>query len=77
MHVFRLKGAAAEVRWGYHRAAELSQWEYDGTTLTATVVQSDPFAVSQQPLTFVVNDWKWPITTLQITGSTLTASLVQ
>ena len=77
-----LKGAAGELRWGYHVAASLSTWEVSRQTLTAKVVSHDPFRVSQQPVTFVVprpkgRDWSWKITSLQITGTTLTALIAE
>lgn len=79
-----INGPQGEVRWSYHRAATVGPWtltaEPAGATLTATVVSSDAFAVSQQPLTFVVPrpsgaSWTWPIVTLQIAGGSLTAEL--
>ena len=79
-----LTGSAAVVRWGYAPAATVGPWTItaipDGGSLTATVVSADTFAVSQRPLVFVVTrssgqGSKWPITTLQIEGPSLTATL--
>lgn len=78
MNDLRVKGAAAELRWGYHRAATLGAWSVGGTpgawTFTATVVEADTFRVSQRPLKVVTpNGWHWPVFTLQMTGTSLTA----
>jgi hypothetical protein len=78
-----LKGAAAEVVWGYHSAVTLKNWTMTpgktGVSVTADVVSVDAFRASQQPLTFVVHrpqaTWKWPVHTLQIAGTSLTATL--
>jgi hypothetical protein len=47
--------------------------------VSATVVSSDAFRVSQRPLAFIVphadGEWQWPITTLQIEGASLNAAL--
>ncbi len=81
MNSLTMKGSAAELRWAYHRAAELSSWALssDGT-LTAQIKTHDAFKVSQRPLMFVVQvksgSWKWDVTTLQISGTTLTASVI-
>jgi hypothetical protein len=83
MNHVTLRGAAADVRWSYHRAAALGAWTFvadatGGGTVTATVLSHDAFKVSQRPLTFVVprssGDWRWAITTLQIDGTSLTAT---
>jgi len=70
---FVFRGAAAELRWAYHKAADLTGWELKENRLTATVVNYDEFKVSQRPLTFVVTrpstTWKWTVESLQITGS--------
>ena len=79
-----ITGPQAQLRWGYYQAAQLGSWSVEagpgGGTLTATVVSQDAFRVSQRPLTFVVTRpkgvvWRWPIQTLQIAGTTLTASI--
>jgi hypothetical protein len=79
-----MRGGSGEVRWSYHRAASLGSWTMTikpgESTLTASVLTSDAFKVSQQPLTFVVprpngKTWRWPVTVLQISGNALTASL--
>jgi hypothetical protein len=81
---FAARGAAGVVRWSYHTAASLGPWTMalgpEGITLTASVLSSDAFKVSQQPLTFMVVrpngvTWRWPIQSLQIDSGSLTASL--
>jgi len=70
-----IRGVAAEIRWGYQRAATLGSWTLDDQTLTATLLDVDTFRVSQSPVTFVVGSLVRPLTALQITGGTLTARL--
>jgi len=81
MNELAMKGAAAELRWGWHQAAVLESWEMSGATVTATVVSADDFMVTQAPLKFVVprpsGPWVWTVSSLQITGKTFSASLVQ
>lgn len=76
--VFR--GAAGEVRWAYHRAAEVGAWTLEGSQLSARLLSSDTFRLSQQPLTFVVprpqGAWRWPITSLSTDGQSITATLL-
>lgn len=71
------------LRHGYHVAGTLGAWTVTktehGWTLTASVLTSDAFRVSQRPLAFVAKHqtglWCWPITTLQMTGASLSAEL--
>ena len=82
MNTITIRGAAAKLVWGYHQAAVLGSWEMDGPTVTAKVISHDAFKVSQQPLTFVVQRptghlWTWRVQSLQITGTTLSASISQ
>ena len=80
-----MTGAVGTVMWAYHEAASVSSWSFTpdpegGGRLTATVIQMDAFLVAQQPLTFMVPrptgaPWRWPIQSLQITGSSLSARL--
>jgi hypothetical protein len=72
---FKVHGVAAEIRWGYQRAATLGSWTVEDRALTATVTHADTFRVSQSPLTFVVGSLVRPIHGLQISGWTLTASV--
>ena len=76
---FVFRGAAGELRWGYHSAAVLTGWELQDNKLTATVASQDDFKVSQQPLTFVVHrpttTWTWVVNTLQIAGTSLSATV--
>jgi len=76
-----ITGQAAEVRWGYYTAATLGPWSLVDGQLTAIVVDADTYRVSQHPLVFEVTRatgaWTWPLTSVQIAGTTLTASLQQ
>ncbi len=74
-------GQAAEVRWGYHRAASLGPWSLTadaaGGDLSAEVRSADHARVSQQPLALVVlrqngRPLVWPIVSLHIAGDRLT-----
>ncbi len=84
MNTFVFRGEAAELRWGYHPAAVLTDWTMtpqgaSSLTVTARVVSSDAFRVSQHPIVFTVPrqiaDWKWPVRSLQIANGALTAEL--
>ncbi len=83
-NAFVFRGEAAELRWGYHPAATLKDWTLtphnsSSFEVTARVVSSDAYRVSQHPIVFTVPRqacvWKWPVVSLQIVGETLTASL--
>lgn len=72
------------MKWGYHVAADLTQWEVtvqpDKSVFSATVTSSDAFRLSQPALTFVVTrqgavPWIWPVLTLHIVGSSVSGSL--
>lgn len=79
----RVTGAEGHIAWGYHIATTLRAWSLSRDegqlTLTATVVTSDTFRLSQQPLVFVAQrqngSWRWPVHTLQISDGTLIARL--
>jgi hypothetical protein len=84
MNTFVFRGEAAELRWGYHPAATVKDWtitpqDASSLTVTARVVSSDAFRVSQHPIVFTVPrqsaDWTWPVKSLQIVGESLTAVL--
>jgi hypothetical protein len=77
-------GQAARVQWGYLVAGTVRSWTAtkaeDGSwSLVATVHEADTFRVTQRPLVFMApharGTWRWPVTSLQITDGTLTASL--
>ncbi len=78
-----VRGATGAVKWSYHEAASLSSWAVTSVegvrTLSATLIKSDAFRVSQRPLRFVATrddvSWAWPIQELQIQGASLTATL--
>ena len=80
------KGLAGEVRWVYLPAVTFGPWSFvpsDGKTgtLTAQIVSVDEFRMQQRPLVVVVPagraEWRWSVTDLQISGTTLTASVVR
>jgi hypothetical protein len=78
-----IKGVEGSLRWSYHQAATLRDYVVtktpEGWTLSATVVSSDTFRVSQRPLVFVATHaqgaWRWSVQSLQIEGASLTAML--
>jgi len=79
----KITGELCEVRWGYFPAARLGKWSAvrnQGETsaaFTAVILEQDEQRMSQAPLFVVVptesSTWRWKISELQITGSTLTA----
>jgi hypothetical protein len=75
MNTFTLRGAAAEIRWGYRAVATLGSWTWKHGVVTATVLQKDDFGISQSPLSFIAGSITEPIHRLQISGWTLTASI--
>jgi hypothetical protein len=70
-----IRGATAEIRWGYHVAATLGSWTLTDHVVEASIVTLDTFRVSQSPLTWVVGSIRRPLEGLQIAGGTLTARL--
>jgi len=85
MGAISITGHHGEIRWVYLKAIVFGPWSYSGEkgsgTLTAQVVSCDEFRVQQRPLVAVVpagrSEWRWAVTDLQISGTTLTASLVR
>lgn len=85
MNTFVFRGNAAELRWGYHVAATLKDWtltpqDASRCTVTAQVVSSDAYRVTQRPIVFTVprqaSVWRWTVESLQIAGKSMSASLV-
>jgi hypothetical protein len=87
VHRSVFKGPHGLLKWGYLSAATLGPWTLTAETagdtvrhsLSATVRSQDAYAVSQQPLAFVVprpsGVWRWPVESLQIVDGALTAAL--
>jgi len=82
MNELTMSGATATVKWGYRDAAVVGSWSIrghaqGGGSLTAKIISSDAFRVTQAPLTFVHPNgkWTWPVLTMQITDHTLNAEL--
>lgn len=79
----KVTGVQGSLRWGYHQAAALRAYTITridgGFALSATVVSQDAFRVSQRPLVFEAphehGAWRFPVTTLQIDGVSLVATL--
>lgn len=82
-HTVTVSGVQGSLKWSYHEAGTLGAWTVTTAagvrTLSATLVSSDAFRVSQRPLRFVASHangaWVWPIQELQISGAQLTAVL--
>jgi len=81
-HQLAVKGREGAVKLGYQTAVSLGPWsltkrEAEGYELSASILGMDAFRVSQRPLTFVVTvqsgSWRFPVQSLQIVGSSLTA----
>jgi hypothetical protein len=79
-----ITGVIGTINWHYYTAAAIHGYtvtraETGEWSLTATVVLSDAFKLSQRPLTFVAphdkGEWRWPIQALQLTEGALRASL--
>jgi len=49
-----IAGAAATVRLGYQRAAQLGAWRIEGDRLVAEVREVDAFRITQAPLTLEI-----------------------
>lgn len=81
----RITGHEGQVRWSYLPAVIFGPWSFDGNgkggTLTAQIVSRDEFRLQQRPLVVVVPagraQWRWSVTDLQISGTTLTATVVR
>lgn len=81
----RIRGVNGSIRWGYQTAATLSAWSIAPIkvaktfTLTAQAANTDPFKLSQRPLTFSApvqgQEWRLPILTLEQKDATITATL--
>lgn len=80
-----ISGTAAEVRWGYHRAARLESYTLTAQgatgTVTGTVTEADAFKLAQPDLTFrIVRQngpaWSYPVHSLHVADGTLTASVL-
>ena len=81
---FQIGGLVASLRWGYTQAAALRGWtvtalDEGGFTLTATIESVNTLRVSQSPLVFEApyakGAFRWPVMTLQMQESALTARL--
>jgi hypothetical protein len=78
-----VRGVEGALRWGYQPAGTLGAWTVtrDGSawTLSASIVKTDAFRVSQRPLAFEARHahgvWRWPVQSLQIAGASLNAVL--
>lgn len=85
MGAITAKGHHGQVVWVYLPAMSFGPWSYVGDgksgTFTAQVISRDEFRMQQRPLMVVVptarSDWRWAITDLQITDTTLTAAVVR
>jgi hypothetical protein len=81
--MIEIVGEVAEVRWVYLQAARLTKWravrqrDEPDAAFTATILDADTFRLAQSPLLVVVKTeagtWRWPMTDVQISGTTLSA----
>ena len=79
----KITGYEGQIRWSYLPAITFGPWSVTGHgssgTLTAQIVSVDEFRAAQKPLVAVVPqgraEWRWHVSHLQISGSTLTAQL--
>ena len=83
-----LRGQRGEINYGFRRAAALSTWTItrDGEThvwsLLASIERADTFQLTRRPLQFTAPRhakpaglWAFEVRTLDVKGSTLTATL--
>ena len=87
-----VRGVVAELRWAYYTAAGIEGWTVirdpkgarpkgapAGWSLSARVVQSDPFKLAQRPLVFVAphakGRWVWPVERFVVVNGALSARL--
>lgn len=79
-----LTGVVGRIAWHYYTAAALNGYSVAPTkrgewSLTATVVLSDAFKLSQRPLTFVAKhakgEWRFPVLSFDLRDHNLTARL--
>jgi hypothetical protein len=79
-----IRGAGAVVKWNYHTAASLTAYTVSRDDvgvwqLYATVVEADPYLLTQRPLIFVAphkrGAFRWPIETWDMADDRLTAQL--
>lgn len=78
-----ITGVVGSIKWAYYTAAAINNYTVTRSdaawTLSATVVLSDAFKLSQRPLRFVAphahGEWAWPILTIQLADGALTATL--
>lgn len=62
----RIAGEGGAILWGWKRAATLGAWSYDNGWLSAAIVESNSFALSQTPLTWVIPNGEKPPTRRQL-----------
>jgi hypothetical protein len=81
-----LSGVIGAIKWGHYTAAAIHGYTVSPTDktltvwrLTATVVLADAFKMAQTPLVFTAKhakgEWRWPITSLARSETSLTATL--
>lgn len=80
-----IRGAEGKLYWGYHLVGTVRAWTVtrhspaDPGTLIGTAVDVNAIRASQHPIVFVVTHkhgtWRWPLATLQIAGTALSATL--
>lgn len=78
-------GANGTLFWGYLPVGTVRAWTVtrhsvsDPGALAGTITDLNTFRASQHPITFVVEHkrgtWRWPLETLQIAGTSITATL--
>jgi len=79
----KINGPNGELRWSYLPAVTFGPWTVTGHgssgTLTAQIVSVNEYRTQQRPLVAVVpagrSEWRWSVRNLQISGSTLTATV--
>jgi hypothetical protein len=73
----RVRGVAAQIRWGHYCAATLGAWTLDEGAFSATVERVDLFRVTQRPLVFVAGREQWPVESIEVNDHRVTGRVGQ
>jgi hypothetical protein len=74
---FRVRGEAAQIRWGHYCAVTLSAWTLEDGALSATVERVDLFRATQRPLVLVAGGNQWPLESIEVDEHRVTGRVGQ
>ena len=83
MGISSLTGASATLHWSYYVAATVGAWTItkteEGWALAASLQTVNAYRITRRPLVFVFahpkGSSRWPVLSLELTSTTLNASL--